>query len=182
MAFFTVVMIKSTTNKIVKKEKDLDARTQKIAEQQALLEVRVRSYYIRSFLNSPLAIIFSQGDAGGIMRELSYRMATAREDQKVITSITEEITDLLVQKEKLEKDKVSLAGLQVEVDKNAGFLGGEIKKAKDAEPDELNYWEMPRGALLNELDKRGVEVKTAKGVYVTKEHLITLLENDDNTK
>ena len=127
--------IELLSQKIVKKEKDLDARTQKIAEQQALLEVRVRSYYIRSFLNSPLAIIFSQGDAGGIMRELSYRMATAREDQKVITSITEEITDLLVQKEKLEKDKVSLAGLQVEVDKNAGFLGGEIKKAKDFQAD-----------------------------------------------
>lgn len=123
------------SQKIVKKEKDLDARTQKIAEQQALLEVRVRSYYIRSFLNSPLAIIFTQGDAGGIMRELSYRMATTREDQKVITSITEEITDLLAQKEKLEKDKVSLAGLQVEVDKNADFLGGEIKKAKDYQAD-----------------------------------------------
>ncbi len=117
--------------KIVKKEKDLNDRTQKIAEQQALLEVRVRSYYIRSFLNSPLAVIFSEDSAGGILRELSYRMATTREDQKVITAITDEITDLLVQKEKLERDKKSLAGLQAEVDKNADFLGGEIKKAKD---------------------------------------------------
>src|SRR3990167_3854222 len=58
----------------------------------------------------------------------------------------------------------------------------KLAKAKDAEPDKLGYWEMPRGALLNELDKRGVEVKTAKGVYVTKEQLITLLENDDNEK
>lgn len=121
--------------KIIKKEKDLDARTQKIAEQQALLEVRVRSYYIRSFLNSPLAVIFSSDSAGGILRELSYRMATTREDQKIITSITGEITDLLIQKEKLEKDKKSLAGLQVEVDKNADFLGGEIKKAKDFQED-----------------------------------------------
>lgn len=121
--------------KIIKKEKDLDARTQKIAEQQALLEVRVRSYYIRSFLNSPLAVIFSSDSAGGILRELSYRMAITREDQRIITSITEEITDLLIQKEKLEKDKKSLAGLQVEVDKNAVFLGGEIKKAKDYQED-----------------------------------------------
>lgn len=121
--------------KIIKKEKELDNRTQKIAEQQALLEVRVRSYYIRSFLNSPLAVIFSNDSAGGILRELSYRMATTREDQKIITSITGEITDLLVQKEKLEKDKKSLAGLQIEVDKNAGFLGGEIKKAKDFQED-----------------------------------------------
>lgn len=127
--------IELLSQKIIKKEKDLDLRTQKIAEQQALLEVRVRSYYIRSFLNSPLTVIFSADSAGGILRELSYRMATTREDQKIITSITQEITDLLIQKEKLEKDKKSLALLQVEVDKNAEFLGGEIKKAKDYQED-----------------------------------------------
>lgn len=121
--------------KIVKKEKELDARTQKIAEQQVLLEARVRNYYIRSFLNSPLAVIFSQDSAGGILRELSYRQAATREDQKIIGSITDEITDLLAQKEKLEKDKKNLAVLQVEVDKNADFLGGEIKKAKDFQED-----------------------------------------------
>lgn len=123
--------ILSLSQKIVKKEADLNARTQKIAEQQVLLETRVRSYYIRSFLNSPLAVIFSNDSAGGILRELSYRAATTREDQKVITSITQEITDLLVQKEGLEKDKKSLASLQVEVDKNADFLGGEIDKARE---------------------------------------------------
>lgn len=123
--------ILALSQKIVKKEADLNARTQKIAEQQALLETRVRSYYIRSFLNSPLAVIFSNDSAGGILRELSYRAATTREDRKVITSITQEITDLLVQKEGLEKDKKSLASLQVEVDKNADFLGGEIDKARE---------------------------------------------------
>ena len=123
--------IVSLSQKIVKKEADLVARTKKIAEQQALLETRVRSYYIRSFLNSPLAVIFSNDSAGGILRELSYRAATTREDQKVITSITQEITDLLVQKEGLERDKKSLAAFQIEVDKNADFLGGEIDKAKE---------------------------------------------------
>jgi SpoIID/LytB domain protein len=39
--------------------------------------------------------------------------------------------DILTQKEKLEKDKASLAVMQIEVDKNAVFLGGEVKKAKD---------------------------------------------------
>lgn len=123
--------IVALSQKIVKKESDLVARTKKIAEQQALLETRVRSYYIRSFLNSPLAVIFSNDSAGGILRELSYRAATTREDKKVITSITHEITDLLVQKEGLEKDKKSLAALQIEVDKNADFLGGEIDKARE---------------------------------------------------
>ena len=66
--------------------------------------------------------------------------------------------------------------------KVAKEIKDKVKKAKDAEPDKLNYWEMPRGALLNEIDKRGLEVKTAKGVYVSKEQLISLLENNDNEK
>ena len=127
--------LQTLSQKIVQKEKDLVIRTEKIAQQQALLESRVRSYYIRSFQINPLLIIFSDSQSGGILREMSYRMATTREDQKIITSVTEDITDLLTQKEKLEKDKVSLAYLQGEVDKNASFLGGEIDKAKKFQTD-----------------------------------------------
>ncbi len=119
------------SNKINQKEKDLDLRTEKIAEQQALLEGRVRQYYIRSFLTNPLLVLLSSQSSGGIFRELAYRMAATKEDQKIIASITDEISDLLVQKDKLEKDKVSLASLQKQVDSNAQFIGGEIDKAKD---------------------------------------------------
>lgn len=119
------------SNKIIQKEKDLDIRTEKIAEQQVLLESRVRSYYIRSFQTSPLVVILSSQAAGGLLRELSYRLAATKEDQKIISQITVEITDLLTQKEKLEKDKTKLASLQIQVDKNAAFLGAEVKKAQD---------------------------------------------------
>lgn len=122
--------LQSLAAKIKQKEHDLDVRTEKLAVQQALLETRVRSYYIRSFLTNPLIVILSSQGSGDIFRELSYRTAATREDQKVITNVTTEITDLLVQKEKLEKDKVGLASLQAQVDKNATFLGGEIDKAK----------------------------------------------------
>ena len=57
----------------------------------------------------------------------------------------------------------------------------KVKKAKDAEPATPNYWELPRGDLIAECDRRNIEVKGLgkKGVYVTKEQLINLLENDD---
>src|SRR3989344_470901 len=129
------VSLQNLSNKIIQKEKDLIVRTEKLASQQALLESRVRSYYIRSFLTSPLIVILSSQGSGNIFRELSYRLAATREDQKVIGSITEDMLDLLTQKEKLEKDKKSLALLQLEVDKNAKFLGGEIQKAKDFQAD-----------------------------------------------
>ncbi|MBI2314698.1 hypothetical protein HYU93_01395 [Candidatus Daviesbacteria bacterium] len=117
------------------KQKDLDIREDKLALQQALLETRIKAYYIRSYLTDPLLVIFSSMQSGDLFRELSYRQTVTREDKSIISSITSEVVDLLTQQEKLEKDKQKLASLQAEVDKNAGFLAGEIKKAKDYQSD-----------------------------------------------
>jgi peptidoglycan hydrolase-like amidase len=123
--------LKALSNKISQKEKDVALREEKLVEQQALLDQRVRGYYKRSFLTSPLIVILSSGNTSDLFRELFYRQATTAEDQKIITSVTGEMIDLINQKEKLTKDKASLASLQVEVDKNAVSLSSEIKKATD---------------------------------------------------
>lgn len=120
---------------IVQKQKDLDVREEKLALQQALLAQRIKAYYVRSYLTDPLLVIFSSVGAGDLFRELSYRMTVAREDRQVIVSVTGEVLNLLTEKAKLEKDKVRLNGLQAEVDKNATFLGGEIRKAKAYQAD-----------------------------------------------
>lgn len=120
---------------IKKKQNELDTREEKLVKQQVLLEERVRAYYKRSFLATPLVVILSSTHPGDLFRELSYRQTVTREDREVITSVTAEVEDLLTQKEKLEKDKASLSFLQAEVDKNAAFLGGEVKKAKAYQAD-----------------------------------------------
>lgn len=120
---------------IAQKQKDLDVREDKLALQQALLEQRIKAYYIRSYLTDPLLVILSSIQAGDLFRELSYRQSVAKEDRQIISSITAEVVNLLTEKEKLEKDKARLAGLQAEVDKSAQFLGGEIKKAKAYQAD-----------------------------------------------
>lgn len=120
---------------IAQKQKDLDVREDKLALQQALLEQRVKAYYIRSYLTDPLLVILSSIQAGDLFRELSYRQAVTREDRQIISSITAEVVNLLTEKEKLEKDKARLAVIQADVDKNAKFLGGEIKKAKAYQAD-----------------------------------------------
>lgn len=148
------------SQKIVQKEKDLDVRTEKIAEQQVLMENRVRSYYIRSFLTSPLTVLLSGQDPAIIFRELSYRMAATREDQKVITLVTDEVTDLLRQKEKLEVDKKSLASLQIQVDKSAAFLGGEVEKAKD-------YQEELKGKIAELSAKQQAILAAKSGNFTT---------------
>lgn len=127
--------LQNLSSNITRKEKDLKVREDKLVTQQALLYSRVRSYYIRSFMADPLLVIFSNVGSGDIFRELAYRQSATMEDQKVITQVTTEMLDLLTQKEKLEKDKANMAVLQAQVDKNATFLGGEIKKAKDYQTD-----------------------------------------------
>ncbi len=117
------------------KQKQLNLREDKLALQQALLEKRVREYYIRSYSTNPLIVLLSSAHPGDLFRELSYRQSVAREDRQIITSITTEVVDLLTQKTSLEKDKLRLATLQADVDKNADFLGGEIKKAKAYQQD-----------------------------------------------
>lgn len=120
---------------IAQKQKDLDIREDKIALQQVLLEERIKAYYIRSYLADPLLVILSSVRSGDLFRELSYRQTVTRGDRQIITSITQEVVDLLTQKEKLEKDKAKLAIFQAEVDKNAQFIGGEVKKAKAYQAD-----------------------------------------------
>lgn len=122
--------IKNLTANIKEKEKQLNLREDKLALQQALLEKRVKAYYIRSYLNDPLIVILSSFESSDLFRELIFHQTIAREDRQIIKSITQELIDFLTEKEKLEKDKSRLASLQIEVDKNAQFLGGEIKKAK----------------------------------------------------
>lgn len=120
---------------IIQKEKDLKVREEKLVVQNALLSSRIRSYYIRSFLTSPLIVILSQSSSGDLFRELTYRQAATKEDQKIISSITTDMLNLLTEKDKLEKDKKSMASLQVQVDQNATFLNGEVKKAKAYQAD-----------------------------------------------
>lgn len=127
--------INSLAEKIKQKQKDLNLREEKLALQQALLEKRIRAYYIRSYLTDPLLVILSSIHSGDLFRELSYRQTVTKEDKQVISSITQDVVELLTEKTKLENDKVKLALLQAEVDKNAEFLGGEIKKAKDYQAD-----------------------------------------------
>lgn len=80
--------------------------------------------------------------------------------------------------EELESDKKELNAKKEQVRE----LKKKVKGAKDAEPAKPAYWELSRGSLLNEINKRGIELKTAKGVYITKDQLINYLENYDSTK
>lgn len=56
----------------------------------------------------------------------------------------------------------------------------KVEEAKDAEPEKPSLWEMTRGALIALAGKKNVEIKGLgkKGVKVTKEQIINLLEDE----
>lgn len=122
------VSLQILSSKITQKEKDLDVRKEKLAQLLAIFNQRVQKDYKSGFELNPFAIIFG---AQGKLSEKLLSLAAINENHKIINSISDEAADLLTQKEKLEKDKSKMAILQADVDKNATFLGGEIKKAQD---------------------------------------------------
>lgn len=112
---------------IAQKEIDIKVREDKLADLMSIFNERVVKDYKDGYQFNILAIIF--GSEGKLSDKL-YHLRTIDENRSVINSISTEVTNILAEKDRLEKDKASLASLQAQVDKNAQFLGGEIGKAK----------------------------------------------------
>lgn len=143
-----------------RKQKELDLKEERLVLKQVVLEERVRSLYKRSYLATPLLLILSSLNSTDLFRELIFRQNATKEDRQIITLITQEVLDLLTQKENLENDKAKLSNLQAQVDKNAQFLGGEIQKAK-------KYQEELSGKIA-ELTARQQAILAAKsGTFTT---------------
>lgn len=111
-------------------EASIFEREVNLAYQQELLAVRVRSFYIRSQLYSPLLLLLSSSSAAELTRELSYRTSAANEDRRIIRAISEEIIQLEADKERLASERTGLSSLQANLDSQAQFLSGEIQSAK----------------------------------------------------
>src|SRR3990167_5640980 len=98
-----VLNLKSQINSLDKRLTELSGdifdREVKVGVQQELLAARVRTHYIRKREDAGMLIFFSSNSGGEFFRDLAYR------------------------------EKESTAALKVGVDKQAGFLEGEVKKA-----------------------------------------------------
>ncbi len=114
------------------KQKELDKREEKLVDLTIVFNSRVGRDYKNGFLLDPLSIIF--GGSGKFADKL-YRLKTINDNHRIIRDISAEMMGILVDKDKLEKDKVIMASLQAQVDKTATFIGGEVKKAKAYQGD-----------------------------------------------
>ena len=104
-------------------------REREFSEQYVLLAERVLSFYKSSRVPSHLVVLFADSGENAV-RDLFYQQSVTDKDKEVIAGITAELIELERDKKKAEEDKVRLASLQVQLDKEAEFFREEIEGAK----------------------------------------------------
>lgn len=91
---------------------------------------RVAESYKRERTFNPLALFFSSQNASQMTKNLAYQTSARAQDDRLIRSLSGEISQLNADKQQLESDQVRLAALSTQLDKQADFFKGEIAKAK----------------------------------------------------
>ena len=121
---------------------EIEKKDGELSYQKDLFAKTVRASYIRGQTDLPLEIILSSEDAIGATRELAYHNAIADRDRGIILSISSELADLASKKQKaqelkayLEKEKVRLASVQDQVNRESAFVRGEVNEAKKYQQD-----------------------------------------------
>ncbi len=110
---------------IQKKQKEIDIREENLVGLTAIFNERVAEDYKNLYSYNPIGFLLGQSR----LSDKLYHLKTINQNREIIRSISNEVVSILTDKESLEKDKIKLAAFQEQVDKNATFLGGEIKKA-----------------------------------------------------
>lgn len=107
-------------NDVATKEKNIQKSYKDLEKQTAELNKAIRSYYIKSYYNSPILIFLSGKDASKLTQILAFQKAAADEDKEIITNIAININDLEAKKKNLENEKIKLAATKASLDKIIG--------------------------------------------------------------
>lgn len=119
-------------------EKDIANKKVKINEgyknlekQQEMLGITIRSYYIKSYYNSPLLIFLSSANASDLTQVMAFQRAAADRDKRIITNIALSVTDLEEKKGNLENEQKRLSSIKASLDEQAEKLDKIVSGAKD---------------------------------------------------
>lgn len=116
-------------------EKGIFEREVKVGVKKELLSAKVKQDYLRKREEGVMRLLFSSDTAANFFKDAIYRNRLAQMDQGIIQSVSGEIVSLDQQSTNLAAQKSKLAGLQVQVDKQADFLEKEVAKASQYEAD-----------------------------------------------
>jgi peptidoglycan hydrolase CwlO-like protein len=107
-------------------EGNLTDREEDAVVQYKVLSIKTREFYKNLRGRSLLSFLFSSLEAGQISRDLAYRSLSQDQDRQIILQISKEIIEIESDKVGLEERKDYLAGLSLQLDKQAKFLEGEV--------------------------------------------------------
>ena len=127
--------IKNKLNNLEKEinQKELEVKKgeQVLTYQKELLNERVKSYYKNVNKNSALFLsILVSDDLSGSLRKIFYQKSLVDEDKKTIIKIVLYVKNLEEIKKNLEAEKIGLARLNAEVDKQSQILNSQIGQTR----------------------------------------------------
>jgi peptidoglycan hydrolase-like amidase len=122
--------IAGISTQLIAVEKDIAEREEDLAYAQKIFEDKTDSHYRFIRLYDPLMPFLSSNDAAQVFKEINFRQKAADEDRRTMNSLAQDIFKLKQDREKLEKNKASLAAVKKEVDKREKFLAGEVAKVE----------------------------------------------------
>lgn len=134
--------IATARSSIVKAKKEAEELSSQIEQKEADLAVqyqifsrRVAQQYKRLRTFSPITLVLASDSAADLSKDLAYRESVKNQDNQFIKAIGDDIRGLQEDKARLEKNQIQLAALEKQLDEQADFFQGEIKKAKEYQKD-----------------------------------------------
>lgn len=152
--------IDTAKQEVVRVGKDIEKREVDLALQYQILSIRVHDQYKRQRLVSSPFIFLSQSTAGELTKDLAYRESVQAQDQRLIATISSDISQLESDRKALEERQQVLAKLETQLDSQAAFFKTEIAKAKD--------YQQSLTSKIAELSARQQAIINARsGTYIT---------------
>lgn len=119
-------------NDVIVKKKNIDDGYKNLEKQTNILNKAIRSYYIKSYYNSPFLVLFSEAQSvDNITQILAYQKAAQDQDKAIITNIAISISDLEEKKKNLEDEQAQLIVIKKNLDEQSAKLDGVVKGAKE---------------------------------------------------
>jgi SpoIID/LytB domain protein len=116
---------------ISKKEVEVKKGEQALTYQKELLNERAKSYYKNVNKNSTLFLsVLVADDLSTSLRRIFYQKSIVDEDKKMIIKIVLYVKNLEEIKKNLVTEKIGLAGLKTEVDKQSQVIAGQIAQTR----------------------------------------------------
>lgn len=122
--------IGAISSQLVEIEADIGQREEDLAYAQEIFEEKASNHYKFIRFYDPLAPFLFSEDAAEAFRQLNFRQKAADEDRKIMEEYAQDLYQLKVDKDNLEKNKVSLAAAKANLDSRAEFLGEEVAKVE----------------------------------------------------